>query len=46
MVAIQASKRVIHGSPGSIAREEIEEQVAESEKQQAIPPSLHELKET
>lgn len=44
MVAIQGSKRVIHGSPGSLAREEIEEQLAESEKQE-IPPPPHELKE-
>ena len=44
MGATQSSKRVIHTAPGSLAREEIEEQVAEQEKED-VPPSGDELRE-
>ena len=44
MVAIQGSKRVIHAAPGSLAREEIEEQIAEQEKSE-ISPTTAELRQ-
>jgi len=44
MVGTQSSKRVIHATPGALAREEFEEQVAEEEKAD-IPPTTAELRE-
>ena len=43
MVGTQSSKRVIHATPGSLAREEFEEYVAEEEKSD-IPPTAAELR--
>ncbi len=43
MVGTQSSKRVIHATPGSLAREEFEEEVAEEEKSD-IPPTAAELR--
>ena len=44
MVGTQSSKRVLHATPGSLAREELEEEVAEQEKSD-IPPTTAELRE-
>jgi cbb3-type cytochrome oxidase cytochrome c subunit len=44
MVGTQSSMRVIHAAPGSLAREEFEEEVAEQEKAD-IPPTTAELRE-
>ncbi len=44
MVGIQSSKRVIHATPGSLAREELEEEVAEQEKGD-IPPTTAQLRQ-
>ena len=43
MAATQRSKRVIHARPGSLAREALEEGLAEQEKND-IPPPAFELR--
>lgn len=44
MIGTQSSKRVIHAAPGSLAREEFEERVAEQEKAE-VAPTAEELRE-
>ena len=44
MVATQSSKRVIHATPGSLARAEFEEEVAEQEKSD-VPPTPAQLQQ-